>query len=192
MKKKAMAGILSVILAASLVAGCGGSSSESPAPAQSEPAAESVAAESEPAGEEAKEEDTAPGDVITLTGAIFLESIESASIKTDPVSNYIRDRFGIQFEVISDCAGDTWTEKFPAMLAAGELPDVFLVPLDAATGYAGSVKKLVDAGAVVCLDDYPELFEEYNSDPGSIHGLFQTVRMSGRKGILFPDVFWRM
>lgn len=165
MKKKAMAGILSVILAASLVAGCGGSSSESSAPAQSEPAAESVAAESEPAGEEAKEENTASGDVITLTGAIFLESIESASIKTDPVSNYIRDRFGIQFEVISDCAGDTWTEKFPAMLAAGELPDVFLVPLDAATGYAGSVKKLVDAGAVVCLDDYPELFEEYNSDP---------------------------
>lgn len=166
MKKKLIAGILSVTLIAALVAGCGGSSSGSSTSATNEPAAEEPAAEgSAEVVDEGGEETVASGDVITLTGAIFLESIESSSIKTDPVSNYIRDRFGIQFDVISDCSGDTWNEKFPVMLAADELPDVFLVPQDPATGYAGSVKKLVDAGAVVCLDDYPELFEEYNSDP---------------------------
>lgn len=104
-------------------------------------------------------------ELVTLTGAIFLESIESSSIKTDPVSEYIRERFGVQFEVISDCSGNTWDEKFPAMLAAGELPDVFMVVRDSATGYPGTIKKLVDADAIVCLDDYPELFKEYNSDP---------------------------
>lgn len=104
-------------------------------------------------------------EIVTLTGAIFLESIESSSIKTDPVSEYIRDRFGVQFEIISDCSGNTWDEKFPAMLASGDLPDVFWVVKDPATGYSGTIKKLIDADAIVCLDDYPELFEEYNSDP---------------------------
>ena len=110
-------------------------------------------------------DDESSDELVTLTGAIFLESIEGSAIKTDPVSEYIRDRFGIQFEIISDCAGNTWNEKFPAMLAAGELPDIFWVVQDAATGYAGQFQKLVDANAIVCLDDYPELFEEYNADP---------------------------
>ena len=57
----------------------------------------------------------AEDDVITLTGSIFLESIESSPIKHDPVSNYIRDRFGVQFEVICDCAGSTWEERYPAL-----------------------------------------------------------------------------
>lgn len=104
-------------------------------------------------------------ELITLTGAILMESIEGSAIKTDPVSDYIRERFGIQFEVISDCSGNTWDEKFPALLASGELPDVFLVVRDPATGYSGTIKKLVEADAIICLDDYPELFKDYNSDP---------------------------
>ena len=104
-------------------------------------------------------------EVVTLTGSIFLESIESESIKSDPVSNYIRDRFGVQFDVICDCAGSTWEEKYPALFAAGELPDIIKIVLDPATGYAGTIANLVEAGAIVNLDDYPELMEEYFADP---------------------------
>lgn len=105
------------------------------------------------------------GDLITLTGAISLESIETTAIKTDPVSDYIRERFGIQFEVVSDCSGNSWNEKFPVSLAAKDLPDVFMLVQDPVNGYSGTIQKLIDADAIVCLDDYPELFEEYNSDP---------------------------
>ena len=104
-------------------------------------------------------------DVITLTGSIFLESIESDSIKHDPVSNYIRDRFGVQFDVICDCAGSTWEERYPALFAGDELPDIIKIVLDPATGYKGTVTNLVEAGAIVNLDEYPELMEEYFADP---------------------------
>lgn len=125
--------------------------------------------------------ETANKELVTLTGAVFMESIEGSAIKTDPVSNYIRDRFGVQFEVISDCAGNTWNEKFPALLASGELPDVFLLVKDPATGYAGTLKKLVDADAIVSLDDYPELLKDYNADP------ILAATMAYHKEFVSPD-----
>ena len=104
-------------------------------------------------------------DIVTLTGAIFLESIESSSIKHDPVSNYIRDRFGVQFDIICDCSGSTWEERYPALFAADELPDVFKIVVDPATGLDGTVRNLVEAGAIVNLDDYKDLMTDYYSDP---------------------------
>ena len=107
----------------------------------------------------------AEDEVITLTGSIFLESIESSSIKHDPVSNYIRDRFGVQFDVICDCAGSTWEERYPALFAADELPDIIKIVSDPATGISGTVRDLVEAGAIVNLDEYPELMADYFADP---------------------------
>jgi hypothetical protein len=157
--KKVLAVLLSLVMASSLLSGCskksGDTTTEDSSSNVTQAAATGVT----------KAADKASGDVVTLTGAIFLESVESNSIKTDPVSNYIRDKFGVQFDVISDCAGNTWNEQFPTQLASDSLPDVFLLVKDAATGYAGTLKKLVDAGAVACLDDYPDLFKDYNADP---------------------------
>lgn len=104
-------------------------------------------------------------DVVTLTGAIFLESVQSEAIKTDPVSNYIRDRFGVQFEILNDVSGSSWDEQFPVMFASDSLPDVFMLVNDPATSYSGTLKKLIDANAIVCLDDYTDLLADYNSDP---------------------------
>ncbi|MGN6715660.1 hypothetical protein [Anaerocolumna jejuensis] len=159
MKKsnKILAVLLSLVMVMSLFGGCGKNSNGT--------ANKEVSGDVTKEATKAPEDSKASGEVATLTGAIFLESVESNSIKTDPVSNYIRDRFGVQFDVISDCSGNTWNEQFPTQLASDSLPDVFLLVKDAATGYAGTLKKLVDAGAVACLDDYPDLFKDYNSDP---------------------------
>lgn len=156
LSKKVVVSIMAFLLVLTSMVGCGkvdkteGSSSSGADTKTTEDNADSA---------------TKTEELITLTGAIFMESIEGSAIKTDPVSEYIREHFGVQFEVISDCAGNTWDEKFPALLAAGELPDVFMVVRDPATGFAGTIKKLVDADAVVCLDDYQDLFAEYNKDP---------------------------
>lgn len=162
--KKTLALTLALATTMAALSGCGSSSEESSSTTATTETKASGTTATDTTGGDAPA-DAASGEVTTLTGAIFLESVESSAIKTDPVSNYIRDRFGVEFEVICDCAGNTWQEKFPAMLAAGELPDVFWVVSDPASGFAGTLKKLVDADAIVCLDDYPELFEEYNADP---------------------------
>lgn len=154
MKKKVVALVLTLTMCFSILSGCG-SAENTNSPTQDK--------QTQKESTDSKENNSE--EIITLSGAISMESIESSAIKTDPVSDYIRERFGLQFEVICDCAGNTWDEKFPAMLAAGELPDVFMVVKDPATGHAGTIKKLVDADAIVCLDDYPELFAEYNEDP---------------------------
>ena len=159
MKKKVIALMLALTMCTSILGGCG--SDEGTGTNAGGETSKNEATKNDNV-ETGKSESS---EIITLTGAIALESIESSAIKTDPVSNYMRDRFGVQFEIISDCAGNTWDEKFPAMLAAGELPDVFKVVIDPATGYAGTIEKLVDADAIICLDDYPEMFKEYNADP---------------------------
>ena len=158
--KKVLAVLLRLVMASYLLSGCSKKSGDTTTDDQSSNVTKAASADVTKAADNA-----ASGDVVTLTGAIFLESVESNSIKSDPVSNYIRDRFGVQFDVISDCAGNTWNEQFPTQLASDSLPDVFLLVKDAATGYAGTLKKLVDAGAVACLDDYPDLFKDYNADP---------------------------
>lgn len=160
MRKKVVVFMLVTAMCISALSGCGSKEGVSSDAQEQEGESEEAA---EP--EEKSPEEESPEELVTLSGAISLESIESSAIKTDPVSDYIRERFGVQFEVICDCAANTWDEKFPAMLASGELPDVFMVVKDPATSYAGTIKKLVDADAIICLDDYPDLFTEYNQDP---------------------------
>lgn len=175
-KSKVMVIAIVIALVMTLFSGCGkNASSETTSDVTSESNADKKN------GEESTDDNSTSSELVTLTGAIFMESIEGSAIKTDPVSEYIRDRFGVQFEVVSDCAGNTWNEKFPALLAAGELPDVFMLVKDPASGYAGTLKKLVDADAIISLDDYSDLMADYYADP------ILSAEMDYHKAFVSPD-----
>lgn len=92
-------------------------------------------------------------DPITITAAIFMEPIETATIKTDPVSKYIQDKFGITLNIINNCIGSSWTDANPALIASNDLPDLFYTQTTMAGGVNAMLKSLVSADEVVALDD---------------------------------------
>ena len=85
-KLKPVIQILCILLALSLTA-CGTGTPASPEVSSSTAASASTSAASESAS--ASAESALAHDPITITGAIFMEPIESSTIKTDPVSKYI-------------------------------------------------------------------------------------------------------
>jgi putative aldouronate transport system substrate-binding protein len=76
---------------------------------------------------------------------------------TDPVALEIRKRTGVTLQIEHPVAGDT--QSITLMLAGGEYPDLIYAK--------GELTKLIDAGAVIPLDDY---IEKYGSNMKKLYG----------------------
>lgn len=120
--------ILSVILSLSLMAGClvGCGSSTKETGASSS---------------QSGEMDTSP---ITLT---FFSCDASQDMPfTDDVAEKIKEITGVTLKISHPVAGDT--QSIPLMIASGDYPDLIFAK--------GDTGKLIDAGAIIPLDDYIE------------------------------------
>ncbi len=101
-----------------------------------------------------KEAKTSDGD-ITLT--FFTSDATEDMPFTDPVAQEIQKITGVTLSVEHPVAGDA--QAIPLMMASGEYPDLIFAK--------GELTKLIDAGAVIPLDDY---IEKYGSNMKKLYG----------------------
>lgn len=97
------------------------------------------------------------GDTSPVTFSFFTADGTEDQPFTDPVAQEITKRTGVTLEVSHPVAGDT--QAIPLMLASGEYPDLIYAK--------GDLTKLIDAGAVIPLDD---LIEKYGQDMKKLYG----------------------
>ncbi len=145
MKKRLVALLLGAAMTASLVAGCGSSSSSSSSSAGSSSSASSTASASSASGE------AASGDKITITIATDYLENNTESVATNfnaalaSAKEYFADKYNIESEAY---AIESYKEKIRNLVAADEQPDIFMV------WGAGFMSSFVDAGKVAAIDDY--------------------------------------
>lgn len=89
---------------------------------------------------------------VTLNVALFIEQVEPDGKKTDPVTRYIEDKLNVDLNIT--CVNDSdWTTQLTALMAANDLPDVFMV---------ANVQKqyhlLKESKQILAMDEY---LEEY-------------------------------
>lgn len=100
-------------------------------------------------------------DPITFT--FFTADANEDMPFTDPVAQEIIKRTGVTLQVDRPVAGDT--QAIPLMMAAGDYSDLIYAK--------GELTKLIDAGAIVALDD---LIEKYGANMKDLYG-DQIVRL---------------
>ncbi|MBE6052942.1 MAG: extracellular solute-binding protein [Clostridium sartagoforme] len=89
---------------------------------------------------------TAGGDKEPITFTIFSADLTEDFTFTDDVAKKITELTGVTLKFEHPVAGDT--QAVPLMIAGGEYPDLIYAK--------GDTSKLIDAGAVIKLDDYIE------------------------------------
>ena len=95
------------------------------------------------------------GDAVVLT--MFTSDLNEDIYFTDPVAKEITRRTGVALELEHPVAGDT--NAIPLMLVSGDLPDLIFAK--------GELTKLIEAGAVIPLDD---LIDKYGSNMKKLYG----------------------
>ena len=100
--------------------------------------------EDESAGIDTPKLDSMDKTPITLT--FFTADATEDMPFTDPVAKKITELTGVTLEISHPVAGDT--QAIPLMIASGDYPDLIYAK--------GDTSKLIDAGAIVKLDDYIE------------------------------------
>ncbi len=150
MKKRVLATLLSLTMAAAALTACGGSS----APAASEaPKDESKATGEDDAGDAAAAETgeenvtAAEGDVLRLQ-ILDMPANESGVI-TGWFNDYIKEQVGVELEFLP--TGDQGEQKLQALMASGELPDLVVFKDDK------QVINAVTGDMLLAYDDYKEL-----------------------------------
>lgn len=103
----------------------------------------------------ARKQESKASDSITLS-FFTADSTEDMPF-TDPVALEIQKKTGVTLEVEHPVAGDA--QAIPLMLASGEYPDLIYAK--------GELTKLIDAGAVIPLDDY---IEKYGTNMKKLYG----------------------
>lgn len=141
MKRRILSTLLTAAMLTGLLTACGTGSEENVAGKESAAAPEESGGNSAEA--ESEQEELEP---ITIT----MGTIVSANWNDYPdnsVANYIRDKFGITIE------GFEWGERKAALMASGDLPDVFIIEKT-------EIPDLIESGFVLPLDD---LIDKYGS-----------------------------
>jgi ABC-type glycerol-3-phosphate transport system substrate-binding protein len=115
---------------------------------------------------------------VTITAYAFIDANEPDGRKTDPVSKLIEEKFNINLELSAVTEMD-WATQFSAMLAAGDLPDIFIFPTD----YLKHFQSLMAADSLLALDPYVKDYAPYSAqDPNAL------VMIEAYKGPAFsPD-----
>jgi ABC-type glycerol-3-phosphate transport system substrate-binding protein len=130
-----------------------------------------VASESESKGDDFSQR-------VTITAYAFIDANEPDGRKTDPVSKLIEEKLNINLELSAVTEMD-WATQFSAMLAAGDLPDVFMFPAD----YSKHFQALMDANSLLVLDPYVADYAPY-----SVKDVNARVMIEAYKGPAFsPD-----
>ena len=145
MKKKIIALLLTAGVVASMLAGCGGSADSGAAPADG---AGDVAA-TEDAGDDADEGGEASGDVANFT--MFITMPGSEINDDNEIAQMIADKWGVKVKE-TWLTGQTASEATGTLIAGGEYPDF----ID-----SDEMNLLVDADALVALDDYIDKYPEF-------------------------------
>ena len=123
MKRKLLCAVLSMAMVATLLVGCGSAKTETAAAATEEKAqAEEPAAE--PAGDAA--------DEVTLTWAVFETDNYTAEVWQHIIDAFEADNPGIKIEKVL-MTGDSRPQFLKTMLAAGNMPDINIDPVDLAS-----------------------------------------------------------
>ena len=175
---KFLAVAVTIALAFTLIS-CGGQSQNAgattAAPATAAAAAETTqaattAAETTKAAEPetTKAADTGGGgsagdlEPITIkTGVMIAPVNEEYGILEDPVSLYIREKFGITIDAINANDSSDWVTRMNALIASNDLPDIFAV------NDIKQLPMLINAKQIMALDDYitPEKTPTLATDP---------------------------
>ena len=134
MKKKFLCSILTAALAASLLAGCGSQQAATAEPSAEKPAETEKAAEETPASTAASETEEAEssGDTVTLTWAVFETDNYTDELWQSIIDAFEADNLGIKIEKVL-MTGDSRPQFLKTMLAAGNMPDINVDPVDLAS-----------------------------------------------------------
>lgn len=147
MKKRFLATLLSVVMAASLAAGCGGGAS-APAAGSGDTAENGDTAGGEPSSAQAKNEAGASGEQVTLT-------IMDGYAPEDPHGQYIyqyaeafmAENPEIKVEIQAIASGDIYTKLAAMATSPGDLPSMFFTSAD-------QVPTLYDLGLTEDLNNW--------------------------------------
>lgn len=162
-KMKFTAILLSMCCLGGVLAGCGSDTAKT---ASSEPAeTQSVASEAPAASADADGfvglEDRTP---VTLT--LFEKDVTEDIEFTDPIAQKITELTGVTLKIEHAVGGDE--QAIPLMIASGDYPDMIYAK--------GDVNKLIDAGALLPLDD---LIEEKGDNLKYLYGdMMQRLKFS--------------
>jgi len=123
--------------------------------------------------------DYAPDEVVTLT-MFSMPSNFSGLQENTYWTDILRDKVGVQIELLP--SGDQGEQKLAALMAAHDFPDVVVLK---------SYKHVVDAieaGLLLCLDDYPdELADAFANVPNAIQYFRDNVSNGTGKAYAFPN-----
>lgn len=111
------------------------------------------------------------GKPITFT--LFTADANEDMPFTDPVALEIQKRTGVTLQIEHPVAGDT--QSIPLMIAGGEYPDFIYAK--------GDLAKLIDAGAVIPLDEY---IGKYGQNMKNLYGS-QIVKL--RNSLADPNIY---
>ena len=146
MKKKVIALFLTAAMCASVLAGCGGNTAAPAADAGAATEADADA-DAEDAGDEAEAEST--GEVKDFT--MFITMYDAELNDDNEIAQMIADKWGVKVKE-TWLTGQTAEEATGTLIAGGEYPDY----ID-----SDDMTMLVDADALVPLDDYIDQYPEF-------------------------------
>jgi ABC-type glycerol-3-phosphate transport system substrate-binding protein len=98
-------------------------------------------------------------DRVTLNAYAFVGSAELDGRRTDPVSKYLEEKFNINLELTSINEGD-YPIQFSSMIAANDLPDIFIFPLD----YVKHFQSLTESNSLLAFDPYLKEYTPYTNN----------------------------
>jgi ABC-type glycerol-3-phosphate transport system substrate-binding protein len=149
MRKRAVS-VIALLLTLGILAGC--SKAKEPAPA------------SESQGDDLSQR-------VTITVYAFVNGNEPDGRKTDPVSKLIEEKLNINLDLSAVTEMD-WATQFSAMLAAGDLPDIFMFPSD----YSKHFQALMDANSLLALDPYVANYAPYSAKDVNARVMIESYR----------------
>ena len=115
---------------------------------------------------------------VTLRVAAYMGENEPDGFLSDPVTKYIEESLGIKMEVTHTREAD-WSNQLAALMAANDLPDVFIL-----SNVTTELPKLLDAGQILCIDDYLDSATQSTSIP-AIQAMMEANRMYSNDGKLY-------
>ena len=148
MKKKILALLLSAGVVAGMLSGCGAAADGGAAPA-ADAATETAAADDAAADDADEGGEEASGDVTNFT--MFITMPGSEINDDNEIAQMIADKWGVKVKE-TWLTGQTASEATGTLIAGGEYPDF----ID-----SDEMNLLVDADALVALDDYIDQYPEF-------------------------------
>lgn len=154
MKKKVASILLASVMALSVMAGCGGDAGNN-ASAPASASNGNSESESQPASDEASQEESKTDEPVEITDYTMFITMPGSEINNDnEIAQMIAEKWGVRIKE-TWLTGQTASEATGTLIASGEYPDF----ID-----SDDMSLLVDAGALVPLDDYIDQYPEFKNE----------------------------